>query len=65
MATSASSKGARQASSSSRALSIFSTRTPKGSGSITGPEISVTSAPRSRAASARAKPIFPEESFEM
>ena len=35
--------------------------TPSGGRSVTGPEMSVTSAPRSRAASAMAKPILPEE----
>ena len=38
-------------------------RTPSGTGAVTQARTTVTSAPRSRAASARANPIFPLESF--
>ena len=49
----------------SSAVTTCLTSTPKGASSAVGPETSVTLAPRFRAASAMAYPIFPDDRFEM
>ena len=53
-ATSAVANASWAAESISRAVSTCTVRTPSGSGSATGPDTSVTSAPRAAAARARA-----------
>ncbi len=49
----------------SAAESARTRRTPAGGSAVVEPATTVTSAPRARAASASAKPILPEERFEM
>ena len=56
---------ARQAASIWSAESIFTTVTPAGSGTVTGPLTSVTSAPSCARAAAMAWPCLPEEWLEM
>ena len=64
IATSAGS-AASTAASISRAVSTCTVFTPAGSGNVTGPETSVTSAPAAAAARAMAWPCLPEERLAM